>query len=113
MEISQNDLLQKQILQEIAKREQILKATYQNVKKLKEENKLFEDVLDDYNNYFNYIITEKEKQYASLKLIKEYLDDLVNNTSIMREKSFLLKNDQLDILHALTLKRQEIEELIK
>ena len=31
----------------------------------------------------------------------------------MREKSFLLKNDQLDILHALTLKRQEIEELIK
>ena len=106
MEISQNDILQKQILQEIAKREQILKATYQNLKKLRNENELFEDVLDDYNNYYS-LPTMISFNNSNITITNHLSNtpENKNNPDLYDHITFIIPEKQ--ILHSLILTQCE------
>lgn len=59
-------------------------------------NEFLKDVLGDYNNYYNKIKLEKQKQYETLLFISDYIhkmnntlnktDYLVNESKIQRDK---------------------------
>lgn len=111
MEVACTDIIQKRILDEIKNRENVLRETYNNLKKTSVENKFFNSVLVDYERYYNYIITEKKQQLNALKNISEYLDKLIMNTTELNNKGKLLKNDQVKILKKLASVREELLEL--
>ena len=113
METAKQDIAKKYVLEEIKKREEIIRKKYDNLKKTAVENKFFKSVLDDYDQYYNYIKEEKQKQYNALKTISDYLDGLIANTDILNEQGEMLKTDQENILKKLASVRQELQDITK
>jgi len=113
MDTAIEDSFHLRIADEIKKREKILRNTYDDLKKTAIENKLFKSILDDYEQYYNYIRDEKQKQYNVLKTISEHLDNLIRNTDVLNEKGEMLKTDQTTILKKLASIRQELQDITK
>ena len=86
MQTACKDVIQTRIKDEIQKREKILSETYNNLKANAKDNDFLQSVLNDYENYYSYIRAEKEKQYLAFKNIADYLDKLIMNTDILKEK---------------------------
>jgi hypothetical protein len=113
MDIACSDLIKKRILEEILNKEAALNESYMDVKKTAIENKFFASVLDDYEQYYEYIKKDKIKQIVVLEEIAEHLDKLIMNTSVLNERASNLKNDQKMIIEKLTTVRHELNELTK
>ena len=111
MEIAKEDIKQKQINEEIKKKENLLKQTYANLKTGPEKNKILQSILDDYEEYYEYIRNEKKMQYNALKIIKEHLDNLLSSTDMLKENGEKLKKDQADILKKLISINNELQEI--
>ena len=113
MNVARSDLVKKRIINEIKNKEALLLQTYNNLKKTKDENELYNSILEDYHKHYEYILDEKQKQYNALETIFEYLENLIHNTDILKEKGEILKNDQKNILEKLLSIRKEIQEITK
>jgi hypothetical protein len=111
MDTACNDLIQTKILNEINKRKKVLRNTYDNLKKTSIENHFFESVLADYEQYYKYIKTDKEKQLLALQTISNYLNKLISNTDVLNKETTILKKDQENILYKLASVRKELEEI--
>ena len=95
MQTACKDVIQTRIKDEIQKREKILSETYNNLNE----------------NYYSYIRAEKEKQYLAFKNIADYLDKLIMNTDILKEKGEMLIKDKNDILAKITNIKKEIADI--
>jgi len=113
MDIACNDLVKRRLMEEIKKKEAALSESYINVKKTAIENKFFTSVLEDYDQYYEYIKTDKLKKIAMLEMIAEHLDKLIMNTSVLNDRASNLKNDQSQIIEKLASVRQELNDIIK
>ena len=111
MNVAKHDIVKKRVINEIKNKEALLLQTYNNLKKIKDENQLYNSILQDYQKHYDYILDEKQKQYNALETIFEYLENLIDNTDILKEKGEILKNDQKNILEKLLSIRKEIQEI--
>ena len=111
MNIGCKDIIHQRILTEIKNREKVLLDTYKDLKTTTVENKFYDSVLEDYEQYYKYIIAEKEKQILAFQTISEYLDKLITNTSVLDKTSETLKNDQANILKKLASIREELQNI--
>jgi 5'-deoxynucleotidase YfbR-like HD superfamily hydrolase len=111
MQLACKDVIQKRIIEEIQKRENILLNTYKNLKATSSENEIFQSVLDDYENYYNNIKEEKEKQSFALKNISNYLENMISQTLDVNNQGKILKDEQRQILTKLAKLRNELEEI--
>ena len=68
-------------------------------------------VLDEYNQHYNSIKEEKQKQQNALKTILEYLDNLRNDSNISKEDREMLKKDQENISKELSSIENELLEI--
>ena len=93
-------------------REKDLRETYKDLQKTTLENDFFQSVLDDYEKYYSYIINEKQHQYAAFQLISDYLDELNSETSLTKDQTNQLRNDQKEILSKLSFIKHELDEII-
>ena len=106
METAKQDNVKKTILEEIRKRDEILRKTYDDLKKTENGNKSYMSVLEDYDHYYNSKREEKQKQINALQTISEYLDKLSPNMSGGQRE--MLKKDKMIILNELKKIRQEL-----
>jgi hypothetical protein len=111
MQTACKDVIQTRIKDEIQKREKILSETYNNLKANAKDNDFLQSVLNDYENYYSYIRAEKEKQYLAFKNIADYLDKLIMNTDILKEKGEMLIKDKNDILAKITDIKKELADI--
>ena len=111
MQTACKDVIQTRIKDEIQKREKILSETYNNLKANAKDNEFLQSVLNDYENYYSYIRAEKEKQYLAFKNIADYLDKLIMNTDILKEKGEMLIKDKNDILAKITDIKKELADI--
>ena len=111
MQIACDDIFQTNIEKEIENREKELRETYNDLKRTTLENKFFQSVLDDYEKYYNYIVNEKQQQYAAFQEISDYLDELNSETSLTKDQMNELRDDQEEILSKLSFIRHELEEI--
>ena len=109
--VANNDLLQKKIIEEMKHKETELKETYKNIQKTALENKFYQSVLDDYEKYYNHIVEEKQQQYDALNNISNYLDNLLLESNIAKDKLKTIRDDQSDISNKLSQLRSELEEI--
>lgn len=108
MEIAKEDKLKKNIVEEIKKREQIIKKTYEKLKKQPDNETDTNSILYDYQNYYNNKREEKEKQINALKVILEHLDNLKKTDN--REK---IKEDKISISNELKKLYEELKSIPK
>ena len=67
--------------------------------------------LDEYEQYYNSIREERQKQQNALKTILEYLDNLRNDSNISKEDREMLKKDKANILKKLSSIKDELQEI--
>jgi hypothetical protein len=76
-------------------------------------NHYLNDVKENYNKYYNYIVKEKQQQYNALLLLKEYMNDLIQTQHLVDEQIRTAKYDQTDILKEIDRVKAELDELIE
>ena len=110
--LSERDIYLYEIEDQInARRELILKKkkmldTKQNV------NHFLEGVKSDYQKYYQYIINEKQQQYNSMKVLQNYLDDLIKTSKFTNHEIHNVNHDQKELLSEMDKIKTELDKLI-
>lgn len=112
-QLAKRDLHLIQIEQEIKNKKLLLvKKKNELVKKVK-LNEYLDEVNQDYTKYYDYIVSEKQQQYNSLILLKEYMSDLMKTEQLVDDQLRTAKHDQKDIIREIDNVKAELDELIR
>ena len=111
--IAQRDIYLLQIEQEIRNKKNLLIKKKKDLDKKQKINTYLDTVKDDYSNYYQYIVKEKQQQYNALNLLKEYMDDLVKTESLVDDQLRIAKHDQKDIIGEIGKVKSELDQLIQ
>jgi hypothetical protein len=97
---------------EIKKRKELLLLKTKELEHDKTNNKHLEGVAKEYKNYYDTVIKEKQQQYDSMMLLKEYLDDLIKNDKITSRQIQDAKREQREIVLEMEKITQELKKII-
>jgi hypothetical protein len=98
---------------EVVNRKKMLVNKLIELRKTSSDNRFLGGVVEDYENYFNYIKTQKREQYDALCFLSDYIADIAQNTELTEQMLQDSKIDQKDILMKMKNVKLELDELIK
>jgi len=113
MSVAQKDMYLIKISDEIKNRRQLLLDKKKELEQKEKLNEFLGTVRQEYRNYYNHIIKEKEQQYEALRLLKTYLDDLATTEKSMNSQLKHAKYDQKQILQEMDTIRVELDDIMK
>lgn len=96
----------------IEAKRQMLRDKEKTIGKIAKQNKFLEDVKNDYANYNNIIMKQKQEQIQALELIHKYINDLKSTEQITTQNIEDSKNDQLKIMNEIQSIRQNLEGMV-
>lgn len=96
----------------IEAKRQMLQDKQKTIGKIAKQNKFLEDVKNDYANYNNIIMKQKQEQIQALELIHKYINDLKSTEQISRQNIEDAKNDQLKIMNEIQSIKQNLEGIV-
>ena len=82
-------------------------------KNLTKENEFLNDVKQDYNKYYGYIVKQKEDQMSALTLLNGYIKDLTVSGTLSKNNIEDAKNEQNKILTEINSIKKGIDDIIK
>lgn len=97
---------------EIELRRRFLLEKQKKLEKLSRQNHFLETVKQDYENYHNYIVEQKEGQIRAMNSIKQYVEDLIVSGKLTDEDIRQAKDDQREITNEVKKIREKINEII-
>ena len=112
MTLTERDGYINKIEQQIKEKEQYLLNKYKQIGVLAKENEFLESVKDDYTNYYNYIVQEKQAQINAMEKINAHINSLVLNTQLSADKIKDAKIEQQRILNEMNNIKQNLNYLI-
>lgn len=101
-----------QLKAELENRKKILCMKRHQLKHNIKENMLLKEVADDYNNYNNHIISQKEKQIVFLQMLNEYIDNINDDLMITSNKLKNSQQDQREIMKEISVLKNELDDLV-
>jgi hypothetical protein len=110
--LAQRDLIIYQLEKQIIEKKKFLIRKTNELKKKEEANEFLLGIKNDYNNYYNYIVKEKEQQLEAMNILNTYLEDLIKTNNIVNNKLQIAKLDQKQILEEMEIIKQELDSLI-
>jgi hypothetical protein len=110
--ITERDKKISQLQDIIHQKQQYILKKRKEIQRKKNINNLLSFVEDDYNKYFKYIKSDKEKQIQSMENIHKYLSELSKNEKMLDHQGALLKRDQTRLLEEISSIRDELSELV-
>jgi len=111
--LANRDLYLLQIETEIKNKQKLLVNKKKDLDNKQNLNIFLTEVTKDYSKYYNHILNEKQQQYNTLMLLKEYLDDLIKTEHFVDEQRRTAKHDQKNIIHEIDKVKDELDNLIK
>ena len=81
-------------------------------KNLTKENEFLNDVKQDYNKYYGYIVKQKEDQMSALTLLNGYIKDLTISGTLSKNNIQDAKNEQNKILTEINSIKKGIDDII-
>ena len=96
----------------IEAKRQMLQDKQKTIGKIAKQNKFLEDVKNDYSNYNNIIIKQKNEQIQALELIHKYINDLKSTEQISTQNIEDAKNDQLKIMNEIQTIKKNLEGIV-
>jgi hypothetical protein len=112
LSLAEKDILILKIDNEINNRRKLILEKTKKITNKKKVNHFLEGVKEDYEKYYNYIVQEKQQQYNSMLIIKNYLDDLIKTEKMANSQLKNIKYDQNHILHEMDKIKTEMDKLI-
>ena len=82
-------------------------------KNLTKENEFLNEVKEDYNKYYGYIVKQKEDQMSALTLLNGYIKDLTVSGTLSKNNVQDAKNEQQKILTEINSIKKGIDDIIK
>lgn len=94
-----------------AKREMLLNKQ-NTLKKMIKQNKYLNEIKDDYNNYYNFIINQKKQQIQALEMLNTYIHDLTQSGNLTEKNIEDAKYEQKNIKKELNKIKMNLDKLI-
>jgi DNA repair exonuclease SbcCD ATPase subunit len=82
-------------------------------KSLTKQNEFLNEVKQDYNKYYGYIVKQKQDQMSALTLLNGYIKDLTISGTLSKNNIQDAKNEQNKILTEINSIKKGIDEIIK
>ena len=112
IDLAKRDQYLLKIEDEIELRRKFLLEKQKKLEKLSRQNRFLETVKDDYENYHNYIVEQKEGQIRAMNSIKQYVEDLIVSGKLTDQDIKQAKDDQREITSEVKKIREKINEII-
>ena len=112
MTLAERDLYLYNIEDQINARRIFILDKGKTIEKKKKVNRFLEEVKNDYQKYYQYIINEKQQQYKSMKVLQNYLDDLIKTEKITNNEISNVKHDQKEILSEMDKIKTDLNKFI-
>ena len=81
-------------------------------KNLTKQNEFLNDVKQDYNKYYGYIVKQKEDQMSALTMLNGYIKDLTISGTLSKNNIQDAKNEQNKILTEINSIKKGIDDII-
>ncbi len=81
-------------------------------KNLTKQNEFLNEVKQDYNKYYGYIIKQKEEQMSALTMLNTYIKDLTISNSLSKNNIQDAKNEQEKILTEINSIKKGLDDII-
>ena len=81
-------------------------------KNLTKENEFLNEVKQDYNKYYGYIVKQKEDQMSALTMLNGYIKDLTTSGTLSKNNIEDAKNEQEKILTEINSIKKGIDDII-
>ena len=98
---------------EISDRRQMLIDKYSELMETSQENEFLQGIVEDYGQYYAYIVKQKQDQINSLETIYRYLEGIMENMSLTEMSLKEAKYEQTEILAELTRIKSELDGIVK
>jgi len=98
---------------EISDRRQMLIDKYSELMETSQENEFLQGIVEDYGQYYAYIVKQKQDQINSLETIYRYLEGIMENMSLTERSLKEAKYEQNEILAELTRIKSELDGIVK
>jgi hypothetical protein len=112
IDLAKRDQYLLKIEDEIQLRRKFLLEKQKKLEKLSRQNHFLETIKDDYENYHNYIVEQKEGQIRAMNSIKQYVEDLIVSGKLTDQDIRQAKDDQREITNEVKKIREKINEII-
>jgi hypothetical protein len=110
LEKSDQQLLQIENLID-AKRKMLLDKQ-KKFKNLSKQNEFLNDIKQDYNKYYGYIVKQKQDQMSALSMLNTYIKDLTVSGNLSKNNIDDAKNEQQKILTEINSIKKGIDDII-
>jgi hypothetical protein len=97
---------------EIKNKKKLLAKKSKDLEERLELNIFLNDVRQDYLKYYNGIIDEKRRQYQSLMLLKEYMNEMIKTDDMLNSQYLIAKHDQQNIVNEINKVKRELDDLM-
>jgi hypothetical protein len=112
LSIGERDLYIRKLEDEIKRKKLMLIEETKGIENGKKTNKLLESIHSDYKKYYDNVVDEKQQQYDAMMLLKQYLDELIQNDT--NEKQIKnARKDQQDIIREMDKITIDLKEIVK
>ena len=82
-------------------------------KKISKQNHFLEEIKNDYSNYSNYIMKQKQEQIQALEILNNYVRDLTNSGNLSKQNVKDAKYEQKKIIKELKSIKQNLNDVIQ
>lgn len=82
-------------------------------KKISKQNRFLEEIKNDYSNYSNYIMKQKQEQIQALEILQNYLKDLSVSGNLSKQNVKDAKYEQKKIIKELKSIKHNLDEVIQ
>ena len=98
MSLSERDLIYMNIQSQIKAKHNMLLKKQTFLKKQEKDNEFLKSVRNDYINYFQIIVKQKQQQLDSMNLLTQYLKDLIISEKLTETDLLKAKIEQKNIV---------------
>jgi chromosome segregation ATPase len=110
--IEQRDEYLSQLEEDISVRRRMLLNKRKEVAEKARVNNFLNGVIADYDKYYNYIISEKQKQYDAMSKLNSYLDDLQKTNRKLDTEIVETTEEQQSLLKEMEQIKVSLNEII-
>ena len=82
-------------------------------KKISKQNHFLEEIKNDYSNYSNYIMKQKQEQIQALEILHNYVKDLTNSGNLSKQNVKDAKYEQKKIIKELKSIKHNLDDVIR
>ena len=82
-------------------------------KKISKQNHFLEEIKNDYSNYSNYIMKQKQEQIQALEILQNYVQDLSVSGNLSKQNVKDAKYEQKKIIKELKSIKHNLDEVIQ